>query len=229
MRHDTDAAARSLWPGTERPGCRRRQSGRRARSEDQRTQPMEAFDRRVTIGGPEAGLLKDRRDQPQVLKRHMAKGYCRALERRLANGRPTLGGSQLMARALGSRVFAGPRKEIGRGRVTLTDEGAASCLAPLADPNAAVLHRHGDTFDLPESAACFKLPLRKPGVRRRCASFGASVALAGAVDVGHAVELAAAGISVTDLRSATANVADRLRKQARRIFAEWLQQDRSVR
>jgi hypothetical protein len=47
--------------------------------------------------------------------------------------------------------------------------------------------------------------------------------------VGHAVELAAAGISVTDLRSATANVADRLRKQARRIFAEWLQQDRSVR
>jgi GMP synthase (glutamine-hydrolysing) len=33
------------------------------------------------------------------------------LQRRLANGRPTLGiclGSQLMASALGSRVFAGP-------------------------------------------------------------------------------------------------------------------------
>jgi hypothetical protein len=42
--------------------------------------------------------------------------------------------------------------------------------------------------------------------------------------VGHSVELAMAGISVTDLRAAAANVADRLRKQARRIFAEWLRQ-----
>jgi hypothetical protein len=52
-----------------------------------------------------------------------------------------------------SRVFAGPHREIGWGRVTLTDEGSASCLAPLADPDAVALHWHGDTFDLPEGAA----------------------------------------------------------------------------
>jgi len=75
------------------------------------------------------------------------------LEHRLAKDRPTLGiclGSQLIARALGARVFAGPVKEIGWGCVTLTSEGRASCLAPLADDGAAVLHWHGDTFDLPQ-------------------------------------------------------------------------------
>jgi hypothetical protein len=46
-------------------------------------------------------------------------------------------------------------------------------LARSPNPNAAVLHRHGDTFDLPASAArpSFKGPLR----RRLSASFGALV------------------------------------------------------
>src|ERR1700722_3314453 len=77
------------------------------------------------------------------------------LERRLAKGLPTLGiclGSQLMAKALGSRVFAGPVKEIGWGRVDLTGAGRHSCLAPLGQADATVLHWHGDTFDLPGGA-----------------------------------------------------------------------------
>jgi GMP synthase (glutamine-hydrolysing) len=48
------------------------------------------------------------------------------LERRLARGGPTLGiclGSQLMAKALGARVFLGAVKEIGWGPVTLTRAG----------------------------------------------------------------------------------------------------------
>jgi GMP synthase (glutamine-hydrolysing) len=157
------------------------------------------------------------------------------LERRLANGQPTLGiclGSQLMASALGSRVFAGPHKEIGWGRVALTDEGAASCLAPLGDPNAAVLHWHGDTFDLPESAA--RLASSALYENQAFAYGPRALALQFHIEadsrslerwyVGHSVELAMAGNSVTDLRAAAANVADRLRKQARRIFAEWLRQ-----
>jgi GMP synthase (glutamine-hydrolysing) len=74
------------------------------------------------------------------------------LERRLARGLPMLGiclGAQLMARALGARVFSGPVKEIGWWRISLTEAGLASCLAPLADAASAVLHWHGDTFDLP--------------------------------------------------------------------------------
>ena len=77
------------------------------------------------------------------------------LERRLALGRPTLGiclGAQLMAKALGARVFPGPVKEVGWGRIDLTAEGRASALKPLSDDGAVVLHWHGDTFDLPDGA-----------------------------------------------------------------------------
>src|SRR5580698_2411020 len=46
------------------------------------------------------------------------------IEYRLSRDLPTLGiclGSQLMARALGSRVFKGPVKEIGWGAIDLTE------------------------------------------------------------------------------------------------------------
>jgi GMP synthase (glutamine-hydrolysing) len=62
------------------------------------------------------------------------------LERRLARDRPTLGvclGGQLMAKALGAQVFAGPVKEIGWSHVMLTDAGLSSCLKPLSDDGAA--------------------------------------------------------------------------------------------
>src|ERR1700721_3385767 len=57
------------------------------------------------------------------------------IEHRLSRELPTLGiclGSQLRAGPLGSRVFAGPVKEIGWGPVTLTTAGRGSCLQHLA-------------------------------------------------------------------------------------------------
>src|SRR5271165_7156647 len=77
------------------------------------------------------------------------------LERRLAKNLPTLGiclGAQLMAKALGARVFPGPVKEVGWGEVELTVQGRRSALAPLAEAGAKVVHWHGDTFDLPSGA-----------------------------------------------------------------------------
>jgi GMP synthase (glutamine-hydrolysing) len=42
--------------------------------------------------------------------------------------------------------------------------------------------------------------------------------------VGHALELAAAGLSVMQLRAATAALADRVALQAQHVFVPWLQQ-----
>lgn len=73
------------------------------------------------------------------------------LRERLAADRPTLGiclGAQLMAKALGARVYPGGRREIGWKPLRFTEEGR-ELLARLDLP---VLHWHGDTFDLPEGA-----------------------------------------------------------------------------
>ncbi|MEJ7925590.1 glutamine amidotransferase [Sphingobium sp. AN641] len=73
------------------------------------------------------------------------------LSTRIAKNRPTLGvclGSQMIAAALGARVYPGGTTELGFAPVTLNESGAASPLRHLA--GVPVLHWHGDTFDLPD-------------------------------------------------------------------------------
>lgn len=75
------------------------------------------------------------------------------LAMRIAAGRPTLGiclGSQMIAAALGAKVYPGPVKEVGFAPLTLTATGEASPLRHVA--GVPMLHWHGDTFDLPEGA-----------------------------------------------------------------------------
>src|SRR5579885_2849884 len=99
----------------------------------------------IVLGGP-IGAYEE--NLYPVLKDEL-----KLLEKRLAASRPTLGiclGAQMMARALGARVYPGGGKEIGWAPLLLSEAGRASCLAPLGD--APVLHWHGDTFDLPKGA-----------------------------------------------------------------------------
>jgi GMP synthase-like glutamine amidotransferase len=79
----------------------------------------------------------------------------RFLMRVLAQGIPLLGiclGSQLLAKALGARVYRNPQQEIGWDTVDLTPAGATDPLfAGLTSP-VPVFQWHGDAFDLPAGA-----------------------------------------------------------------------------
>ncbi len=182
----------------------------------------------IVLGGP-IGVYEA--DAYPFLAREIA-----LLERRLARGRSTLGiclGSQLMAKALGARVYPGGIKEIDWGNVTLTEAGMRSCLRPLADAGAAVLHWHDDTFDLPAGAV--RLAGNAAYENQAFAYGNRGLALQFHIEadpmrletwfVGHTMELSAAGISVPELRAATAAVAGRQASEhATRIFGDWLRQ-----
>lgn len=70
-------------------------------------------------------------------------------------------GAQIMAKALGAKVYAGPQKEIGWYDIELTEEGLEDpmmkLLAARAVPEAPakkcrVFQWHGETFDIPVNA-----------------------------------------------------------------------------
>jgi GMP synthase-like glutamine amidotransferase len=70
-------------------------------------------------------------------------------------GTPFLGvclGAQLLAGALGARVYAGPRQEVGVLPVRLTAAGASDPVLGALPGEALTLQWHGDTFELPEGA-----------------------------------------------------------------------------
>ena len=99
----------------------------------------------VVMGGPMG--VYEREAHPWI------EGEIIGLALRIAAGRPTLGvcmGSQLIAAALGSRVYPGPVKEVGFAPIALTGAGQKSPLRHL--DGVSLLHWHGDTFDLPPGA-----------------------------------------------------------------------------
>jgi len=154
------------------------------------------------------------------------------IERFLAAGKPLMGiclGAQLIARATGARVYRAARPEIGLAPIELTEAGRRSCLAPFTS-EPLTLHWHGDTFELPagaehlaSSAVCenqaFHLGPKVIGFQ-----FHPEATL-GTLErwlVGHAVELAQAGIDVVALREAAASEQGAFVRKADRIMTRWL-------
>lgn len=86
--------------------------------------------------------------------RHPALADERAwVERALADGLPMLGvclGSQLIARALGAAVSAGPRPEIGWLPIEVIEP--RDPVVGALGPRSTVLHWHGDVFPTPPGA-----------------------------------------------------------------------------
>src|ERR1700744_1807531 len=83
------------------------------------------------------------------------------IKKRTAAGLPTLGiclGAQLIARALGARVYPAAQAELGWTPLTLTDARRAAPLRHLDGAHTSMLHWHGDTFELPANATRLASP-----------------------------------------------------------------------
>lgn len=181
----------------------------------------------VILGGPIGAY--DEQDYPFLVDE------LRLLERRLAADLPTLGiclGAQLMARALGARVYPGSYKEIGWSPLELSHEGWRSSLAYLAVEHTNVLHWHGDTFDLPvgsthlASSSKYHNQAFSWGKNGLALQFHPEVTARGLERwfIGHACEInATSGVSIATLRKDTNSYAKQLEIQAAKFWQAWLE------
>ncbi|WP_017559791.1 glutamine amidotransferase [Nocardiopsis baichengensis] len=154
-----------------------------------------------------------------------------AVSRRLETGAPTLGvclGAQLIARALGAGVTATGRKEIGYAPLSPTPAGDASPLKHLG--GSPVLHWHGDQFEIPVGAERLA---ETPGFPNQAFSLGENVlGLQFHLEadhtrieqwlIGHANELAAAGLDPRAIRADAAAYGPNLAQAAQAVFEAWL-------
>lgn len=184
-----------------------------------------AADLAVVLGGPIGVYEADR--YPFI------DDELRLITQRLAAGKPLLGiclGAQLIAAAAGARVYPGPAKEIGWGPVSLSEAGRGSPLAPLAEPEAQVLHWHGDTFDLPAGAELLASTALVPHQAFSLGSHTLALQFHAEVDpvtleswlIGHTCELSHAGIDPRDIRTAGAQHGAAAWARGQRIARAWL-------
>ena len=158
----------------------------------------------------------------------------RLLEKRLAQRQPILGiclGSQIIAKALGASVYPAARKELGWTGLQLTDAGRSSCLRHLDPALTAVLHWHGDTFDLPDGAQrlastdiCSNQAFAW-GENILALQFHAEVVPSGLERwfIGHTLEIhSTPGVTVGQLREDSHRYGPALQVQGKRLLADWL-------
>jgi GMP synthase-like glutamine amidotransferase len=99
----------------------------------------------VVMGGPFGAYEEEQ--YPFLAKE------CSALAAVARRGSPVLGvclGAQLLAKALGGKVFPGHGAEIGFGSINLTQTGQQDPLFAGIGNAVPAFHWHGDTFTLPQ-------------------------------------------------------------------------------
>jgi GMP synthase-like glutamine amidotransferase len=107
----------------------------------------EDLDGFVVMGGPMGAY--------ETEKYPFLEQECALISEMVKKHRPVVGvclGAQLLAKALGARVFPGPANEIGFGCAQLGPEASKDPVFAAAGTDIPVFHWHRDTFDLPVGA-----------------------------------------------------------------------------
>jgi GMP synthase (glutamine-hydrolysing) len=162
----------------------------------------------------------------------------RLLREAVEGGVPVWGvclGAQLLASALGARVYRGERPEVGVLPVELTAEAADDPVFAAAPASFPALQWHGDTFDLPEDATLLARSAAYPNQAFRIgASYGLQfhieVPLSLATDWGEvpayaqSLESTLGPGALDDLLAAVADQENVTVPLARALFGRWLEQ-----
>lgn len=152
------------------------------------------------------------------------------LKQRLKANKPTIGiclGAQLIAHALGAKVYAGHQKEIGWSQLEIK---AVENNPLVALENVEVLHWHGDTFDLPSNATLLASSAIYPN---QAFSVGNNIlALQFHLEIteqsfekwliGHTCEIRHAGLSIPQLRADNLAYATQLEDQTAKVIQHFL-------
>jgi len=126
---------------------------------------IEQIDLLVIMGGPMS--VNDENMFPWLVQEK------RFIRETIETGTPVLGiclGAQLIASAMGAKVFRNPQKEIGWFPVTRVPSSDTSAF--LFPESAMVFHWHGETFDLPSGAVHLA---RSQGCENQAFQIGESV------------------------------------------------------
>ena len=200
-------------------------SYRDAPVDDLSSPDLASCDLLVALGGP-IGAYQE--DLYPFLKPEIA-----LIEKRLKAGKPVLGiclGAQLMARALGAKVYAAGFKELGWSAISLSAAGRESPLVKIK-AGTRVLHWHNDTFDLPSGAIQLastpKTPNQAFALKRHglALQFHLEATPKGLERwyVGHTLEIATTPrVSVPKLRADAAKFAGELAPMAKACLEDWL-------
>lgn len=179
----------------------------------------------IILGGP-IGVYETE-DYPFL------KDELEGLKQRLLENKPTIGiclGAQLIAHALGAKVYAGHQKEIGWSELEIKSlDSDSNVLTSLK--NIKVLHWHGDTFDLPHNATLLASSTIYPN---QAFSIGNNIlALQFHLEmieesfekwlIGHTCEIRHAGLSIPQLREDNKLYAKKLESKSREVIQTFLE------
>jgi GMP synthase (glutamine-hydrolysing) len=156
------------------------------------------------------------------------------IQERIALGKPTIGiclGAQIIAYAMGAKVYKGHKKELGWKTIQITEAGLLSPLRHFSHDQGPVMQWHGDTFELPQGALRLA---SSADYENQAFSFGGHVlALQFHPEVTElklerwyqceAKDIMEAGTTADILRTDAHRHGDALKQRNRRFLTEWLQ------